>query len=132
MIEICNRKVLLTINEKGQLSTPVSNASSKEIRSKIMTDPFESQILNNKGIPTGKYITPKGNFKVSNDYNERIETKCSKKLTLSENVVNYFISNGSCPYFINSKKWEKMNEEERLKVHLSLNAEGKDFSYEII
>ena len=62
----------------------------------------------------------------------RKSTDCVIKSTLSENVVNYFISNSSCPHFVNSKKWEKMNEEERLKIHLNLNAEGKDFSYEII
>ena len=131
-MEIKNRKVLLTIVDKGELSGNVSNTSSKFMRSKILTSPYEDHILDKKGIPTGKYNTPKGHFKAPNDYIERKSTDCVIKSTLSENVVNYFISNSSCPHFVNSKKWEKMNEEERLKIHLNLNAEGKEFLYEVI
>lgn len=131
-MEIKNHKILLTVVDRGRLGAPVSNVSSKELRSKVICSPYEDHILDRKGIPTGKYNTPKGHFKASNDFTERPSINCTLKLTISENVVNYFISNGSCPHFINSKKWEKMSEDERLKVHLSLNAEGKEFSYEII
>lgn len=129
---IKNQKILLTIIEKGVLSGSVSNTSTKEIRSKILTSPYEEHVVDRKGIPTGKYITPKGHFKASNDFKERNLINCSRKTVLSESATNYFISNGSCPHFINSKKWEKMTEKERLEVHLNLNAEGKDFIYELI
>jgi hypothetical protein len=97
-----------------------------------MTSPFETKILDKKGFPTGKYNTPKKHFKASTDFNERKTFSCFKKTTLSESCVNYFISSDACPFFIDKKKWEKMTEEERLKVHLNLNAEGKEFAYELI
>ena len=132
MIEIRNHKFLLTINEKGQLATPVSNVNSKSMRSKIMTSPFEDHILDKKGIPTGKYNTPKNLFLAPNDYTERKVSLCTRKTTLSEEVINYFISAGACPHFIYKKKWEKMKDLERFEINLKLNAEGKEFSYEII
>lgn len=131
-MEIKNHKILLTVINRGRLDTPVSNVSSKELRSKIMTSPYEDRIVDKKGIPTGKYITPKNHFKASNDFVERGVIPCTTKTTLSENVVNHFTSFEACPHSINYKKWEKMTEKERLEVHLNLNAEGKEFSYEII
>ena len=131
-MEIKNHKILLTVIDRGRLGATVSNASSKAMRSKVITSPYEDNILDRKGIPTGKYNTPKGHFKAPNNFNERQVSTCTLKLTINENIVDYFISNGSCPHSINSKKWEKMNEEERLKVHLSLNAEGKEFTFEVI
>ena len=67
-----------------------------------------------------------------NDFKERKETICSCKTTLSEQVTNYFISSESCPFYIDKKKWSKMKEQERLEIHLKLNAEGKEFAYELI
>ena len=129
---IKNRKILLTILDRGRLGTTVSNTSSKSIKAKILCSPFENHIINSKGVPTGKYNTPKNHFKATNDFKERKETTCSCKTTLSEQVTHYFISSESCPFYIDKKKWSKMKEQERLEVHLKLNAEGKDFSYEII
>ena len=131
-MEIKNRKVLLTIVDKGELSGNVSNTSSKFMRSKILTSPYEDHILDKKGIPTGKYNTPKGHFKAPNDFVERETLKCVRKTTLSESCVNHFISKDACPHFIDKKKWEKMKDLERLEINLKLSAEGKDFSYEII
>jgi len=131
-MEIKNHKILLTVVDRGRLGAPASNISSKAMRSKVMTSPYEDHILDRKGVPTGKYNTPIGHFQASNNYVERQALPCTLKLTINENIVDYFISNGSCPHSINSKKWEKMTEEERLKVHLSLNAEGKEFTFEVI
>lgn len=129
---IKNRKILLTILDRGRLDIPVSNTSSKAIKSKVLLSPFEEQILDKKGYPTGKYITPKKHFKAPTDFNERNVLSCSRKTTLSESCVNYFISSDACPFFIDKKKWEKMKDVERLEINLKLNAEGKEFSYEII
>lgn len=129
---IKNRKILLTILDRGRLGTPVSNTSSKSIKSKVLLSPFEERILDKKGSPTGKYITPKKHFKAPTDFNERNVPSCSRKTTLSESCVNYFISSDACPFFIDKRKWEKMKDVERLEVNLKLNAEGKEFIYEII
>ena len=129
---IKNRKILLTILDRGRLGTTVSNTSSKSIKSKVISSPFEEQILDKKGFPTGKYNTPKNHFKAPNDFKERKETICSCKTTLSEQVTNYFISSESCPFYIDKKKWSKMKEQERLEAHLKLNAGGKEFVYELI
>lgn len=129
---IKNRKILLTILDRGRLGTTVSNTSSKSIKSKVISSPFEEQILDKKGFPTGKYNTPKKHFKASNDFKERPVSICTRKTTLSESCVNHFISSDACPFFIDKRKWEKMKDIERLEVNLRLNAEGKDFSYEII
>lgn len=129
---IKNRKILLTILDRGRLDIPVSNTSSKAIKSKVMSSPFEERILDKTGSPTGKYITPKKHFKAPGDFNERSVSICARKTTLSESCVNYFISSDACPFFIDKKKWEKMKDVERLEINLKLNAEGKDFSYEII
>ena len=131
-MEIKNHKILLTVIDRGRLGAPVSNVSSKELRSKVICSPFEDHILDRKGVPTGKYNTPKGHFKAPNNFIERSELPCTLKSTLSEDVVNYFVSNKSCPHFINSKKWEKMTELEKLEIHLGLTSEGKKFTYEII
>lgn len=131
-MEIRNHKILLTITEVGRLSSPVSNISNKSIRSKIITSPFEDRILDKNGSPSGKYNTPKKLFLAPNNFKERFKLECTRKINISESTVNYFISNESCVHFIDKKKWEKMTEEERLKIHLSLNAEGKEFSYEVI
>lgn len=129
---IKNRKILLTILDRGRLGTPVSNTSSKFIKSKVMSSPFEERILDVKGYPTGKYMTPKKHFKAPTDFNERKVSICSRKTTLSESCVNYFISSDACPFFIDKRKWEKMKDVERLEVNLKLNAEGKEFTYELI
>lgn len=129
---IKNRKILLTVFNRGRLGTPVSNSSDKSIKTKILCSPFENHIISSKGVPTGKYNTPKNHFKAPNDFKERKETICSCKTTLSEQVTNYFISSESCPFYIDKKKWSKMKEQERLEVHLKLNAEGKEFAYELI
>ena len=129
---IKNRKILLTVFNRGRLGTPVSNSSDKSIKAKILCSPFENHIISSKGVPTGKYNTPKNHFKAPNDFKERKETTCSCKTTLSEQVTNYFISSESCPFSIDKKKWSKMKEQERLEVHLKLNAEGKEFAYELI
>ena len=89
---IKNRKILLTVFNRGRLGTPVSNSSDKSIKTKILRSPFENHIINSKGVPTGKYNTPKNHFKAPNDFKERKETICSCKTTLSEQVTNYFIS----------------------------------------
>ena len=132
MSEIKNCKILFSVIELGRLSSPVSNVSSKSMRSHILTSPYEDHILDKKGIPTGKYNTPKGHFKAPNDFVERETLKCVRKTTLSESCVNHFISKDACPHFIDKKKWEKMKDLERLEINLKLSAEGKDFSYEII
>ena len=129
---IKNRKILLTVFNRGRLGTPVSNSSDKSIKTKILRSPLENHIINSKGVPTGKYNTPKNHFKAPNDFKERKETICSCKTTLSEQVTNYFISSESCPFYIDKKKWSKMKEQERLEIHLKLNAEGKEFAYELI
>ena len=129
---IKNRKILLTVFNRGRLGTPVSNSSDKSIKAKILCSPFENHIINSKGVPTGKYNTPKNHFKAPNDFKERKETICSRKTTLSESCVNHFISKDACPHFIDKKKWTKMKDLERLEINLKLSAEGKDFSYEII
>lgn len=129
---IKNRKILLTVFNRGRLGTTVSNSSDKSTKIKVLCSPFEERILDSKGVPTGKYKTPKNHFKASNDFKERKETVCSCKTTLSEQVTNHFISLESCPFFIDKKKWSKMKEQERLEIHLKLNAEGKEFTYEII
>ena len=129
---IKNRKILLTILDRGRLGTTVSNTSSKSIKSKVISSPFEEQILDKKGFPTGKYTTPKKHFKAPSDFNERLVSICTRKTTISESCVNHFISSDACPFFIDKRKWEKMKDIERLEVNLKLNAEGKDFSYEII
>ena len=129
---IKNRKILLTILDRGRLDIPVSNTSSKAIKSKVMSSPFEELVLDKNGSATGIYITPKKHFKAPSDFSERSVSICARKTTLSESCVNYFISSDACPFFIDKKKWEKMNDIERLEVNLKLNAEGKDFSYEII
>lgn len=129
---IKNRKILLTVFNRGRLGTPVSNSSDKSIKTKILCSPFENHIISSKGVPTGKYNTPKNHFKAPNDFKERKETICSCKTTLSEQVTNYFISSESCPFYIDKKKWSKMKEQERLEIHLKLNAEGKEFAYELI
>jgi len=127
-----NSKILLTVFIGGRLGATVSNAASKELISKIKVSPFEHEILSKNGKSTGKYITPKGHFAASNDFKERGELPCSRSITLSESCVNYFISAASCPYFIKKGKWEKMHQKERLEVHLSINAEGNKYSYEVI
>ena len=131
-MKIKDHKILLTVYLGGRLDAPVSNVSSKSMRSRIITSPFENVIVSKKGINTEKYVTPQGHFKAPNDYTERGEILCSRKSTLSEQVVNYLISNGSCPHSVNSKKWEKMDEKTKLEIQLKLTAEGRDFKYEII
>ena len=132
-MEIKDHKILLTVVERGRLGAPVSNTSSKKERSAIMTSPFEKGITTVKaGKLITEYITPKKHFKVANDFKEREVLPCTRKNTLQESVVNYFISNSSCPFSVKKRDWEKMNEKQRLEIHLSLNAEGKEFTYEII
>ena len=131
-MEIKNHKILLTVIDRGRLGASVSNASAKEEIRKIMTSPYETRVLTTVGKPTDKFITPKNHYKAVNDFKPREIQSCTRKNTLSETTVNYFIANEGRPYSINSKKWEKMSDKERLEVNLSLSAEGKDFTYEII
>lgn len=130
-MEIKNSKVLLTIIEKGQIGKAVSNSNSKLEKFLVKTSPYEYAICDKNGIPTEKYVTPKGHYKAPNNFVAREEQKCVIKNMLSENVVNYFISENSCPIF-DKKEWTKMSEMKRLEYHLMLNAGGKEFKYEII
>lgn len=131
-MEIRNRKVIFTVTEKGRLGAPVSHTSSKELHTKIRNSPYETVVYDKRGNPTGKYFTPQNHFKAPNDYKPRLEKECSRSTTIDEIAVNHFISNESSPYFIDAKKWSKLTEQVRLEVHLTLNAEGKEFKYELI
>jgi len=127
-----NSKILLTVQLRGELGTTVSNTSSKEVISKVKTSPFESHIKDSKGIPTGRYITPKGHYKSPDLYNERKETTATRKVNICGDAVMHYASQASCPYSIKKNVWEKLSQVQRIEAHLALNAEGLPFTYQII
>lgn len=120
-----NSKVLLTIQLEGRLGTTVSNTSSKEVKNKVMASPFET--ISDKG----KLITPKNHFKSNDSFKSRSKTLCVLHTTISESAVSHMISESSA-FYPYEKSWKKMSQLDRLKLHLSQIAGGKDFTFEVL
>lgn len=120
-----NSKVLLTIQLEGRLGTTVSNTSSREVKNKIMVSPFET--ISDKG----KLITPKNHFKSSDLFKPRSKNTCVLHTTISETAVSHMISESSA-FYPYEKSWKKMSQLDRLKLHLSQIAGGKDFTFEVL
>ena len=127
-----NSKILLTIYLGGRLGAPQPGKHGKEVLSKIKSSPYEVAILDAKKVPTGKYFTPKGHYKAPNNFTPREELECKKITMLCEECVNFFISMDSCPHRVKKTVWEKLSEEERLKINLEITADGSEYSYEVI
>ena len=120
-----NSKVLLTIQLEGRLGTTVSNTSSREVKNKIMVSPFETI------SDGGKLITPKNHFKSSDLFKPRSKNTCVLHTSISESAVAHMISESSAFYPF-EKSWKKMSQMDRLKLHLSQIAGGKDFTFEVL
>ena len=120
-----NSKVLLTIQLEGRLGTTVSNTSSREVKNKIMVSPFETI------SEQGKLITPKNHFKSNDLFKPRSKTSCVLHTTIYESAVSHMISESSAFYPF-EKSWKKMSQMDRLKLHLSQIAGGKDFTFEVL
>ena len=112
--------IILTINQAGRFSNPVSNTSSKEERSKIMCSPFE--II--KGRET---ITPKGNYKSSNNFTERAMTKCVKKVNISKEIVDIWLKEKN-----GNKEFKKMKIEQQIAQVIQSFDEGYGVSFEML
>ena len=120
-----NSKVLLTIQLEGRLGTTVSNTSSREVKNKIMVSPFETI------SDESKLITPKNHFKSSDLFKPRSKNTCVLHTSISESAVAHMISESSAFYPF-EKSWKKMSQMDRLKLHLSQIAGGKDFTFEVL
>lgn len=120
-----NSKVLLTIQLEGRLGTTVSNTSSREVKNKVMASPFET--ISDKG----KLITPKNHFKSNDSFKSRSKNLCVLHTTISESAVSHMISESSA-FYPYEKSWKKMSQLDRLKLHLSQIAGGKDFTFEVL
>lgn len=125
-----NSKVLLTINLEGRLGATVSNVSSKDIMSKVITSPVEIREVVNKKF-TGNYITPKNHYKAPSTTKLRTAVFCQKHTTISEDAVNYMISEGS-GFYPYDKYWKKLSLEDRLKAHLGALSNGREFTFEVL
>lgn len=108
-----NCKVVLTIQLEGRLTVRGRNSSSPKLIRRVMSD--------KKFVPYNNYKEP--------EYGT-----CVKKVNLSEEQVNYYISENGCPSVKQSdvKHWKKLSENERLNAHCALIAEGKKFNWEPI
>lgn len=120
-----NSKVLLTIQLEGRLGTTVSNTSSREVKNKVMASPFETI------SEQGKLITPKNHFKSNDLFKPRSKTSCVLHTTIYESAVAHMISESSA-FYPYEKSWKKMSQMDRLKLHLSQIAGGKDFTFEVL
>lgn len=127
-----NSTILLTVFLRGRLGAANPRKVDKDLLSKIKRSPFETSVLNRKGIPTGRYKTPKNHFKAPNDFEPREVTQCKRVTTLSEDCVNYFISENSKPFHYGKRAWQKMTEKQRLEANLAINADGNEFIYTIV
>lgn len=127
-----NAKILLTVYLGGRLAGPTAQKQGKKVLSKIKRSPYESAILDKKGIPTGKYYTPKGHYKAPNNFVPRETQECKQVTNLDESCVNYFISKESCPYRIKKVVWDKLTELQRLEYHLTITADGNKFSFDVV
>jgi hypothetical protein len=126
-----NSKILLTVSCGGELGTPVSYKSTKEVVSKVKTSPFESQSVDVKGNPTGMYLTPKGHYLASNDFKARKPQDCTRSINISGSAVVHFISD-EYPSGIKKSVWLGMNQESRILYHLTQFADGNKFTFEVI
>ena len=104
-------KILLTIELEGVLGARAE---------KGITIPYN--VKNYKGTRENgvKYHRP------------RTLERCYKKMVISKDSYDYFISN-SCPQWIrNPRAWASFKEAERLYLHLNRIAENRDFTYEVL
>jgi hypothetical protein len=129
---IKNKKVLLTVYLGGRQGAQQPSKQGKEVLRKVRLSPYEYAVIDAKGRATGKYVTPKGHYKAPDNFIPRPETICKKVILLQEECVSFFTSDEGKPYHIKKNVWEKMTDEERLKVNLQVSAESPNFSFEII
>jgi len=120
--------VIITVNFQGTLSSQVSNVSSKKMRSKILTSPFEKGINTSTGR---QYITPAGHYKAPGIYKERLQKMCTRKTNISEEICNDWI-NSKCPFFVKEYNWKKMSDEQRIEAYAQRFNEGFGITVEIL
>lgn len=109
-MELRNKEILLTINQKGVLGKLANNADSKSQIKRCKLDlPFRQKL-----------------------YKYTVSTQCVKKTKLNSQSVNYFIQKDNPVRGINKKHWEKMSERQRLEAHLNLFDEGFGISWSVI
>ena len=80
----------------------------------------------------GKNEKVKNYYIAPNDYVEPQYHKCFKHINISAVAVNYFITNESCPYMVSKFVWDNLPIKAKIEVHLSLIAEGKPYSYQLL
>lgn len=109
---------VLTIKEEGRFSKRQSNASPKSVCRALSFVPGKAP--KNVSYPKGK------------EYLEPIYHECSRRMVMSAEAVQYAISDENRPYFMKEGAWKNATKKQRLEANLSLIAEGKPFSYELI
>ena len=96
-------KVLLTYELEGRLGTTVSNSASKKEIDKINASPFE-HFIKGKG-----WISPKHRYVAQNDFKERPRQTCIHKTVLSEQCVQFAISDDGFTNGYNKKSLKRLS-----------------------
>jgi hypothetical protein len=114
--------IILTVKLQGRLAESKSNSSSRRMQRKLLSSPYEYEIRDKKGGGTGKFITPAENFKAPNNFTQREEIPCCRKINISDEVVKEWISKP--PYFIKEYHWKTMSKTQRLRSWIYTFDEG--------
>lgn len=117
--------IVLNVKLQGQLSSPVSNKSSKEITSKVKKSPFEKGIVDGRKV---NYVTPNGLYLALNNFQQREIQGCVRKMNISGEVIKMWLR--ECPQWEKPFIWKSMTNTQKLRSHLNRFDEGFGYSFE--
>jgi hypothetical protein len=107
--------LLLTINLKGRIGGPLKHT--------------DKQLVTVDVAPLGKRHPEWITRKIK--HTDRVVTSCSRKLHISEEVVNSWI-HSDCPHWERVGAWKNMNEEQRMLSFIKNFDEGHGVTFELV
>ena len=107
--------LLLTIKLKGKISGPKKHT--------------DRQVVTVNVTPIGARFPEVMTKKIL--HTDRVETECSKKMRLSEELVHEF-ETSECPHWEKPTTWKNMSRSQRLLSHLKRYDEGYGISFDFI
>lgn len=107
--------IVLTINLKGRISGPVKHT--------------DKQIVTVDIAPLGAKYPEIVSRKIR--HNDRIPTSCSRRLKISEEVVETWL-HADCPHWEKPHQWKAMTRPQKIQSYLKSFDEGYGINYEFV
>lgn len=110
-----NSSILLTIKLKGKIGGPIKHV--------------DKQVITVDVTPIGAKYSEHMTRKIK--HNDRIESECSRKLRISEELVNSW-EGVECPHWEKPNQWKSMSSIQRITSHVNRFDEGYGVTFDFL